>query len=76
MKAGTTKNNVGTKIKIISSSDKDLIGVTGELTHPFAGLKAENTKYIAGLRIDQDGVYSDNKCNLMENDKFEVIEEA
>lgn len=75
MKAGLTNYNVGTKVKITESNDKDLIGITGELTHPFPGLMSPNTKYVAGLRLDRKGIFSYDICNLMKDDKFEVIEE-
>ena len=74
IKAGLTKHDCGTKIRITKSNDKDLIGVTGTLTHPFQGLMGSNTKYIAGLRLDQEGIFSGDICNLTTADKFEVIE--
>lgn len=74
MKAGTTNYEVGTRIRITKSNDKELIGLTGEITHPFPGLMAPKTKYTVGLRLDQKGIFSDDICNLMSCDKFEIID--
>lgn len=75
MLAGDTILEVGTKVKIIQSNDKDLIGATGKITHPFGGLMAPGVKYQAGLRLDTKGIYSGDICNLTNADKFEVVKE-
>jgi len=74
MKAGKTNINVNTRVKIIDSDDKDLIGKTGIITHPFMGLMAPGVKYQAGLRLDQSGIYSGDICNLTKEDKFVIID--
>lgn len=77
MKVGTTNLEVGTRIRITDSTEKDLIGITGTLTHAFDGLKVPNTNYIGGLYVDTDvknpSPYG-KICNLIKGDKFEVIE--
>lgn len=73
MLAGKISLKVGTRVKIVKSDDRCLIGATGELTHPFAGLFWSGARAVAGFRIDQDGIFSHNQCNLLEDDIFKVL---
>lgn len=76
MRAGKTKYEVGTRVRITSlrgaddHDDFDLVGKTGTLTHPFPGLMWPGVSYIAGVRLD-DG---DEITNLCRGDMFEVVE--
>jgi hypothetical protein len=74
MKAGSSNYDVGTKIRITECEDVDLIGLTGTLTHPFAGIEWPGVTYLVGVRLDAIGLCPDNICNLTTEDKFEVIE--
>lgn len=68
--AGKTKLSVNTKIKIIKSSDKEDVGIEGELTHPFGFGSG-----IAGLYISKPkGIYTDNKMNLIGNETIKIID--
>lgn len=76
MHAGSTKYDVGTRVRIMSlrgadEDDFDLIDKTGTLTHPFPGLMWPGVSYVAGVRLD-DG--SDEITNLCRGDKFEIVE--
>lgn len=75
MKAGSTNTECGTKIKIISSDDPDIIGLTGEITHPFLGIMWPGVTYVAGVRLDEDnkGLFSNGIINLTAQDQYEVI---
>lgn len=74
MRAGTTDLNIGTRVRITESGDPDMIGLTGTTTHPFPGLMWPNEKYILGIRLDKKGVSTDDIANLLEGDKFEIID--
>jgi hypothetical protein len=58
MKAGKTEFEVGTTVCIThiagaDSSDAELVGMIGELTHPFPGLMSgPASQYIAGVYVD------------------------
>lgn len=75
MKAGATDIDVCTRVKITYSEDPDVIGLTGTMTHPFRGIMLPDVKYIAGIRVDQKGRFTDNIVNLVESDKFEILED-
>lgn len=86
-KAGKTHLEVSTMVRvthIADVDDRDLIGVEGEITHPFPGLMQGNPdQYVAGLYVTEEsarlhGIGSGKlgmpKLNLCIGDKFEVIE--
>lgn len=76
MKAGNSELEVGTRVRILSSDDKDSIGVTGEITHPFPGNMTHGVEYIAGLRnIEPKGIFSNNQCNLTIDDQIEAVKD-
>lgn len=72
MKAGNTEHDVGARVRITHITDPedapDLVGKTGEITHPFPGLMMPGVRYTVGLRLD-DG----QNANLCHGDRFEVI---
>lgn len=81
MKAGRTSHDVNTHVrvtKIVSSDSEDqsLVGVTGRITHPFAGLMVGNPdKYIAGIWIDDEHKEQHGEhVNLCRGDEYEVIQ--
>lgn len=74
MKTGTTDVGIGTRVRITMSSDPDLIGLTGTITHPFESLVQIGSKYIVGIRLDKKGVFADDIANLLKGDKFKIID--
>jgi len=74
MKARTTDIDADTRVRITQSEDPDFIGLTGTITHPFEGIVLPDVKYIAGIRVDQKGRFTDDIANLVEGDKFEILE--
>jgi len=79
MYAGSTQIPVGTRVRITSVAidgdddreDLDLEGQVGEITHPFRGLMWPGVTYVAGVRLP-----GDQRVNLTDRDKFEVLEAA
>jgi len=71
MKAGKSKYEVGTRIRIknIKGEDKWLNGREGTLTHPF-GCFGESGK--VGVYLDNTATVKMGICNLM-NNEFEKI---
>lgn len=69
--AGKSKYPVGTKIKIkkLNGEDKELSGLTGTLTHPFAFGSGD-----VGVYLDKKGVYTDDKVNL-KNSEYDVVDD-
>lgn len=63
-KAGRTSTDVNTRIFITSAKDKDLIGITGRITHPFKELMEDGTTYLAGVHVEQKGIFENDKLNL------------
>lgn len=80
MKAGNTNYEVGTRIQITHSTETELIGTEGTITHPFPGLMQEafldkDEKYTVGVYLENaHHIYIDNKCNLTNKDKFIILE--
>jgi len=76
-RAGKTNLPVGTRIKIIKSDEKDIIGITGKITHPFGGLMAPHVKYVAGVYLDPEYEHLavGGIINLTSDDKFEKIDD-
>lgn len=89
MKAGKSDLEVGTKVRVtrISGSDPDdakLVGVVGEVTHPFPGLMVGSSeKYVVGLWLDREnaalaGLGLDRlglcSVNLTRGDEFEPVD--
>jgi len=90
MKAGKTELEVGTKVRITGISggdgyDQRLVGLVGEITHPFPGLmNGPTSDYVAGLFLDDEevakahglslGKFGVAKVNICCNDSFEVVE--
>lgn len=71
MNAGKSKHPVGTRVRITGIADDqeaDWLGMTGELTHPFLGLKFPGVRYTVGVRLDNG-----KNINLIRQDKFEVV---
>jgi len=64
--AGNSKYPLGTQIKF-KDNDKEL---TGLLTHPFGFGNGD-----VGVYVDQKGIYTDDKCNL-KNDEYIVDDPA
>jgi hypothetical protein len=64
MKAGQTDIDVGTKVELanITGEDKDLNGLTGTVTHPFAFGCTE--KGWIGIYLDEEGSLCGNKINV------------
>lgn len=72
MLAGKSKYNVGTKVEIThieGEEDQDLVGKTGELTHPFG----YSANYV-GVRLDEKGVRTGDIVNLSAKDKFKIVD--
>jgi len=87
MKAGKTELEVRTMVRVTHIADpdeQDLVGVEGEITHPFPGLMhGSPNRYIAGLFVTEEsarkhgigpGRLGLTEINLCRGDKFEVIE--
>lgn len=81
MKAGKTPLKVGTRVRItkIASNDPEdqqLVGLTGEITHPFPGLMIGSaSKYICGIWLDPGQIIA-NELNLTRGDEIKALEEA
>ncbi len=74
MNAGKTNIEVGTKIKITAVKDfedKELIGKTGRITHPFGFCSLGDE--ICGVYLDESDYYG-NQTNLLIGDKFEIVQ--
>lgn len=91
MKAGKTDFEVRTRVRVthIASSDPDdlkMVGMEGEITHPFPGLMIGSaSKYIAGLHVDAEEAKAHGvglmplggaSVNLCRGDRVEVVEPA
>jgi hypothetical protein len=64
MKAGQTNLEVGTKVQLqnIGGEFKDLNGLNGEVTHPFAFGCTD--KGWVGIYLEGETNYTDNKVNV------------
>jgi len=73
MKAGNSKYDVGTRIRIrnMKGEDKWLNGMEGYLTHPF-GCFGKGTD--VGVYLDNKTLVNMGICNLMNNEFEEIIE--
>lgn len=69
--AGKTNIPVNTYVRVTSSDDPDVEGLEGRITHTFPGLKAPGVEYIAGLRLNDNSVFSGGICNLTDEDVIE-----
>ncbi len=82
IKAGKTDAWCGERVRItkISTSDSEeqqLVGATGRITHPFAGLMVGSTaNYIAGIWLDPGSGMFGKQINLIQGDEVEVIDHA
>jgi len=87
MKAGKTELDVRTMVRVTHIADpdeQDLVGLEGEITHPFPGLMhGSPDNYVAGLYVTEEsarehgigpGKLGLTEINLCRGDKFEVIE--
>lgn len=69
MKAGKTDFEVGELVVIEGSDDPDMLGLTGNITHPFTGLIEDGYDgYVAGLYLVEPGIFKDDICNLTVGD--------
>jgi hypothetical protein len=87
-KAGRSDLEVGTKVRVTRASGSDpddarLVGVVGEVTHPFPGLMVGSSeRYVVGLWLDEAnarlaGLGPDRlglcPVNLVRPDAFEPV---
>jgi len=73
MDAGKTKMPVGTRIEITHITDfedKDLVGKTGTITHPFGFSMGDE---LCGVELDDKTMRTGDIVNLLKGDKFKVI---
>lgn len=89
MNAGKTDIAVGTKVRVThianieDEQDKKLVGIVGEITHPFPGLMIGSEKqYVAGLFVEAEEAkkhglglspLGDGQMNLVRGDRFDVV---
>lgn len=74
MDAGKTNIPVGTHIEITHITDiedRDLVGKTGTITHPFGSCSVGDE--ICGVELDDKTMRTGDIVNLLKGDKFKVI---
>lgn len=80
--AGKTTVWCGTTIRITkiaegNPDDEHLVGLTGRIADVFSDLiYYQDEIHKAGVYLDNSSTYSNDRCNLLQGDEFEVVDES